>query len=68
MAEAFATYLPPVYPYNVIGGQRQIKQMDFSPEIDIIPISDPVKPSPPSDILEDKYLAVTGRQAPHKAY
>ena len=29
MAEAFATYLPPVYPYDVIGGQRQIKQMDF---------------------------------------
>ena len=41
MAEAFATYLPPVYPYNVIGGQRQIKQMDFSQEIDIIPVADP---------------------------
>ncbi len=41
MAEAFATYLPPVYPYNVIGGQRQIKQMDFSPEIDIVPVADP---------------------------
>ena len=41
MAEAFATYLPPVYPYNVIGGQRQIKQMDFSPEIDVVPVADP---------------------------
>ena len=41
MAEAFATYLPPVYPYNVVGGQRQIKQMDFGPEIDVIPVADP---------------------------
>jgi hypothetical protein len=41
MADAFATYLPPVYPYNVVGGQRQIKQMDFSPEIDVVPVADP---------------------------
>ena len=34
----------------------------------IIPIWDPVKPRPPSDILADKYLAVTGNQAPHNAY
>ena len=34
----------------------------------IIPICDPVNPSPPSEILADKYLAVTGSQAPHKAY
>ena len=41
MADAFATYLPPVYPYNVVGGQRQIKQMDFGPEIDVVPVADP---------------------------
>jgi len=41
MAEAFATYLPPVYPYNVVGGQRQIKQMDFGPEVDVVPVADP---------------------------
>ena len=41
LADCFATYLPPVYPYNVIGGQKQIKQTDFSPEVDIIPVADP---------------------------
>ena len=34
----------------------------------IIPISDPVNPNPPSEILAERYLAVTGSQAPHKAY
>ena len=37
----FAEYLPPVYPYDVVGGQRQIKQADFGPEIDIVPVADP---------------------------
>ena len=26
LAKVFSTYLPPVYPYDVVGGQRQIKQ------------------------------------------
>ena len=37
----FATYLPPVYPYSVYGGDRMIKQADFSPEVDVIPVADP---------------------------
>ena len=41
LSGVFATYLPPVYPYDVVGGQRQIKQTDFDKRVDIIPIADP---------------------------
>jgi hypothetical protein len=41
LAKVFALYLPPEYPYNVVGGERQIKQTDFDDRVDIIPIADP---------------------------
>ena len=41
IAEVFGTYLPPTYPYDVVGGQRQIKQTDFDKRIDVIPVADP---------------------------
>ena len=41
LANVFGTYLPPSYPYSVVGGNRMIKMMDFSPEVDIIPVADP---------------------------
>ena len=41
LANVFATYLPPVYPYDVVGGQRQIKVTDFDEKIDILPVADP---------------------------
>ena len=41
LAKVFATYLPPVYPYDVVGGSRQIKQTDFDDKIDILPVADP---------------------------
>ena len=41
IGKVFAIYLPPVYPYDVVGGQRQIKQTDFDARVDIIPVADP---------------------------
>ena len=41
MSEAFATYLPPIYPYDIVGAQKEIKQADFNERIDIIPVADP---------------------------
>ena len=41
LSRVFKLYLPPVYPYDVVGGQRQIMQTDFDSRIDILPIADP---------------------------
>ena len=41
LARVFKLYLPPIYPYDVVGGQRQIKQLDFDDRVDILPIADP---------------------------
>jgi|TARA_R100001129_G_scaffold1674_2_gene1587 hypothetical protein len=41
LADVFSTYLPPVYPYDVVGGNNQIKQQDFDDKIDILPVADP---------------------------
>ena len=41
MARVFKLYLPNEYPYDVVGGQRIIKQQDFDDKIDIIPVADP---------------------------
>jgi hypothetical protein len=41
LAKAVSQYLPPEYPYDVVGGQRNIKQTDFDDRIDVIPVADP---------------------------
>ena len=41
LGRVFKLYLPPIYPYDVIGGQRQIKQLDFDDRVDILPVADP---------------------------
>ena len=41
LAKIFKQVLPPAYPYNVAGGPREIKLVDFDDSIDILPISDP---------------------------
>ena len=41
LSRVFKLYLPPIYPYDVVGGQRQIKQLDFDDRVDILPVADP---------------------------
>ena len=41
LARIIQDYLPPEYPYAVVGGNKMIKQQDFDNRVDIIPVSDP---------------------------
>jgi len=41
LAKLFKTYLPPVYPFDVVGGRREVKQQDFDDRVDILPVADP---------------------------
>ena len=41
LAQVFADYLPPEYPYDVYGGERTIKAQDFDKKVDVIPVADP---------------------------
>ncbi len=41
LAKIFKLYLPPVYPFDVVGGRREVKQMDFDDRVDILPVADP---------------------------
>jgi hypothetical protein len=41
LSRVFKLYLPQEYPYDVVGGQRVIKQADFDDRVDIVPVADP---------------------------
>ena len=41
LAGVFKTYLPPEYPYDVVGAQRNVKVTDFDDKVDITPVADP---------------------------
>ena len=41
LANVFKTYLPPEYPYDVVGAARNVKQTDFDDRVDILPVADP---------------------------
>ena len=41
LSTVVSQYLPPEYPYDVVGGARNIKQADFDDRIDIVPVADP---------------------------
>ena len=41
LSEVFKTYLPPEYPYDVPGAQKNVKVADFDDRIDVLPVADP---------------------------
>jgi len=41
LSEVFKTYMPPEYPYDVPGAQKNIKVADFDDRIDVLPVADP---------------------------
>jgi len=41
LSKIVAQYLPPEYPYDVVGGARNIKQADFDDRVDVVPVADP---------------------------
>ena len=41
LSNVFKTYLPPEYPYDVVGAQRNVKVTDFDDKVDIVPVADP---------------------------
>jgi len=41
LSKIVSQYLPPEYPYDVVGGARNIKQTDFDDRIDVVPVADP---------------------------
>jgi hypothetical protein len=41
LSKVVSQYLPPEYPYDVVGGERNIKQTDFDDRVDVVPVADP---------------------------
>ena len=41
LGKVVSQYLPPEYPYDVVGGARNIKQTDFDDRVDVVPVADP---------------------------
>jgi len=41
LARCFKMYTPQEYPYQVVGGDRMIKQSDFDDRVDVLPVADP---------------------------
>ena len=41
LSKVVSQYLPAEYPYDVVGGARNIKQVDFDDRVDVLPVADP---------------------------
>ena len=56
-------FLPPDYPYDVVGGQAQIKKQDFDGRVDILPVSDPNIPSSAHRLAQSQLIFQMASQA-----
>jgi hypothetical protein len=64
-AELFGEYLPEEpYPFPVPGGQSAIMKADFSPHVDVIPVSDPNITSSAQRMMRAEALKRNAMEAP----
>ena len=73
LAKVISEFLPEEYPYNIPGGQKQIKVSDFDDRVDVVPISDPNIFSMSQRVIMAQSQLQMAQQAPqihnlHEAY
>ena len=56
-------FLPSNYPYDVVGGQAEIKKQDFDGRVDILPVSDPNIPSSAHRLAQSQLIFQMASQA-----
>ena len=56
-------FLPPAYPYDVVGAQAEIKKQDFDGRVDIVPVSDPNIPSSAHRLAQSQLVFQLASQA-----
>lgn len=64
LAKIIKNNTPPEYEYEVEGGTRQIKQEDYSDEVDILPVSDPNATTMAQRIVQYQAALQLSQQAP----
>ena len=56
-------FLPPQYPYDIVGGQVEIKKQDFDGRVDVVPVSDPNVPSSAHRLAQSQLIFQMASQA-----
>lgn len=64
VADLCYEYLPPVYPYDVAGQSRAIKQADFDGRIDVVPVNDPDATSTAQRVAQAQSLLQLAQASP----
>ncbi len=59
LKRVFGESLPPVYPYQVQGGEETVFQEDFGNDVDVVPVSDPTFMPQNHDAHIDAHVAFT---------
>ena len=64
LAELDKYWLPPEYPYDVVGGSRKVFKQDFDGSVDVVPVSDPNTPSQAHRIAKANAVYELAKQEP----